>query len=189
MIEYLLTNEERIRKEGWFRLDSLLPDPTLGASDPVHRKARCHEALRNLKPGVHMLVLHPAVLCDGTRAATGTAVQRGLDYRIFPDPETVRLFRALGIELVGWKDVAGTGRQRAGASCRHGRSEVVDRHPQPFVQSHARVPAEHASRFRDIGAPPGITASSRPTVDTKYPRAQECWPTRFRFRSPYTHAT
>jgi hypothetical protein len=97
VIEYLLTNEERIRKEGWFRLDSPLPDPALGASDPVHREARCHDALRNLKPGVHMLILHPAV-------------QRGLDYRIFSDPETVRLFRGLGIELVGWKDVAGTGR-------------------------------------------------------------------------------
>jgi len=29
-----------------------------------------------------------------------------------------------------------------------------------------------------------ITASSQPTVDTKYPRAQKCCPTKFRFRSP-----
>src|SRR5579863_658429 len=27
-----------------------------------------------------------------------------------------------------------------------------------------------------------------PTVDTKYPRAQKCCPTKFRFRSPYTRA-
>jgi len=33
-----------------------------------------------------------------------------------------------------------------------------------------------------------ITASSRPTVDTQNPRAQKCWPTKFRFRSPYTRA-
>ena len=33
-----------------------------------------------------------------------------------------------------------------------------------------------------------ITASSRPTVDTKYPRAQKCCPTKPRFRSPYTRA-
>src|SRR5439155_18633504 len=32
------------------------------------------------------------------------------------------------------------------------------------------------------------TSSSRPTVDTKNPRAQKCWPTKFRFRSPYTRA-
>ena len=29
-----------------------------------------------------------------------------------------------------------------------------------------------------------ITASSRPTVETKYPLAQKCWPVKLRFRSP-----
>ena len=33
-----------------------------------------------------------------------------------------------------------------------------------------------------------ITASSRPTEETKYPRAQKLWPTKFRFLSPYTRA-
>src|SRR5580700_4483876 len=33
-----------------------------------------------------------------------------------------------------------------------------------------------------------ITSVSRPTVDTKYPLAQKCWPTKFRFFSPYTRA-
>src|SRR6266436_1523594 len=33
-----------------------------------------------------------------------------------------------------------------------------------------------------------ITTSSRPTVETKYPRAQKCCPTKFRFFSPYTRA-
>ena len=33
-----------------------------------------------------------------------------------------------------------------------------------------------------------ITASSRPTVETKYPRAQKCCPTKLRLRSPYTRA-
>src|SRR5437868_2598751 len=31
-------------------------------------------------------------------------------------------------------------------------------------------------------------ARLRPTVDTKYPLAQKCWPTKFRFFSPYTRA-
>jgi len=110
VIEYLLKNEERFQKEGWFRLDSLLPDPTAGTADPGLRKARYHDALRNLKPGVHMLILHPAVLGDETRGATGTAVQRDLDYRIFSDPETVKLIKDLGSQLTGWKDVAGAAR-------------------------------------------------------------------------------
>src|SRR5438270_11142571 len=29
-----------------------------------------------------------------------------------------------------------------------------------------------------------IVSSSRPTVDTKYPLAQKCWPVKFLFRSP-----
>src|SRR5438876_3186178 len=33
-----------------------------------------------------------------------------------------------------------------------------------------------------------ITVSSRPTVSTKYPRAQKLCPTKLRFRSPYTRA-
>src|SRR5271156_6500509 len=33
-----------------------------------------------------------------------------------------------------------------------------------------------------------IAFSSRPTVFTKYPRAQKCCPTKFRFRSPYVRA-
>src|SRR6516164_368217 len=33
-----------------------------------------------------------------------------------------------------------------------------------------------------------ITLSSLPTVDTKYPRAQKFWPTKFLFFSPYTRA-
>jgi hypothetical protein len=33
-----------------------------------------------------------------------------------------------------------------------------------------------------------ITFSSRPTVDTQNPRAQQCCPTKLRFRSPYTRA-
>jgi hypothetical protein len=33
-----------------------------------------------------------------------------------------------------------------------------------------------------------MTPSSRPTVQTKYPRAPKCCPTKLRFLSPYTRA-
>jgi hypothetical protein len=105
-IDYILSQEQRYVKEGTFRLDSLLPDPTRGEADPAKRRALYHQALRDLPPGVHMLILHPAVLSDELRASTNTANQRDGDYRIFSDPSTVQLLRELGIELVGWKDVA-----------------------------------------------------------------------------------
>lgn len=105
-VKFLLDNEERLRKEGVFRLDSLLTNPAGGTSDPEKRKAAYHAALRRLKPGVHQIILHPAALDPELRAATASAVQRDLDYRIFSDPSTVQLIRELGIKLVGWKDVA-----------------------------------------------------------------------------------
>ena len=105
-VKYLLENEERFQKEGVFRLDSLLTDAAGGAADPEKRKAAYNAALRGLRPGVHQIILHPAALGPELRAATGTAVQRDLDYRIFSDPSTVQLIRDLGIQLVGWKDVA-----------------------------------------------------------------------------------
>jgi chitin disaccharide deacetylase len=105
-IKYLLDNEARFQKEGVFRLDSLLPSPAGGTSDPEKRRAAYHTALRSLKPGVHQIILHPAVLDPELRAATGSAAQRDLDYRIFSDEATVQLMRGLGIKLVGWQDVA-----------------------------------------------------------------------------------
>ncbi len=108
-VQFLLENEERFVKEGVFRLDRLLTGPAGGAADFESRQAAYHAALRGLGPGVHQIILHPAALGPELRAATGSAVQRDLDYRIFSDPATVKLIADLGIRLVGWRDVAPPG--------------------------------------------------------------------------------
>ncbi len=107
VVQYLLSNEERFQKEGVFRLDSLLTDAARGKAQYEERRAAYHQALRNLKPGVHMMILHPAIIEEELKAATGTAVQRDLDYRIFSEDSTVKLIAQLGIQLTGWKDAAG----------------------------------------------------------------------------------
>jgi hypothetical protein len=61
--------------------------------------------LRELKPGVHKVIIHPAILGAETTATTGTAVERDLDYRVFADESTRRLIKELGIELVGWQNL------------------------------------------------------------------------------------
>jgi len=106
MVEYLLANEERFRREGHFRLDSLLADPTRGAKTQEERREAYHRALRGLKPGVHMLILHPAMLDPEIRRAAGSAPNRFGDYQVFSDDATVKLIRDLGIQLVGWQDLA-----------------------------------------------------------------------------------
>lgn len=108
--QYMLDNEERFRKEGVFRLDGLLTDPARGAATHEERRAAYHAALRSLTPGVHMIIVHPGYLDEELKAAiTGTvttATQRDSDRRVFLEPETRQLIRSLGIQLVGWQDVA-----------------------------------------------------------------------------------
>ncbi len=104
--DYLLANEARYQAEGVFRLDSLLTDPARGTKTYEERRAAYHDALRSLKPGVHMMILHPGYLDEELRGATASAAQRDWDRRIFLEPETRELIRKLGIRLVGWQDVA-----------------------------------------------------------------------------------
>ena len=106
MIDYLLKNEAAAEKAGFFRLDTLLTDAARGTREYGERKAAYHRALRALKPGVTMMILHPAVLDEELKAITNSAVQRDGDYRIFLDPDTRKLIAELGIKLVGWRDVS-----------------------------------------------------------------------------------
>ncbi len=107
MMDWLAANEERFQREGYFRLDMLLTNPSRGVAEQGARRAAYHAALRALQPGVTMMILHPAVLDEELRAVTGSHMQRNGDYRIFLEPETRDLMRSLGIQLVGWRDVVG----------------------------------------------------------------------------------
>ena len=110
VVKYLLDNEARFQAEGVFRLDSLVPDPTRGTKTYEERRAAYHRALKELKPGVHMLIVHPGFNDDELRGATASAPNRESDYRAFMDSATAEVLRSAGIKLVGWQDVAPAGR-------------------------------------------------------------------------------
>jgi len=113
MVEYLLANEARYQGEGVFRLDRLIPDPTRGTRTVEERKAAYHKMLRELRPGVHQLIVHLGVLDPELEGITGSARNRDGDRQVFSDPATVSLLKELGIQLVGWQEVtAGPGRGR-----------------------------------------------------------------------------
>jgi hypothetical protein len=105
-IEYLKAQQQRFQSEGVFQLDYLIPDGAPGERTLDGRRKAYHETLRNLKPGITQLILHPGIFNDELRAATGSARNRDADYRVFLEPETRKLMKELGIELVGWQDVA-----------------------------------------------------------------------------------
>ncbi|MCW5963318.1 MAG: polysaccharide deacetylase family protein [Bryobacterales bacterium] len=105
-INYLNSQQTRFASEGVFLLDALIPDGAPGQRSLDGRRKAYHETLRKLQPGITQMILHPGILNDELRAATGSASNRDADYRIFLEPETKALLKELDIELVGWQDVA-----------------------------------------------------------------------------------
>lgn len=69
------------------------------------RKKSYHELLRNLKPGVTMLIVHLGMDNDELKATTGSWQQRHADFLSFTDPETQALMKELGIKTTTWREL------------------------------------------------------------------------------------
>lgn len=104
-ISYLKEQQERFARDGVFLLDFLITDGAPGQRTLDGRRKAYHETLRKLQPGITQMILHPGILNEELKAATGSAANRDADYRIFMEAETRALMKELGIELVGWQDV------------------------------------------------------------------------------------
>lgn len=93
-----------LEAQGFILLDHLLTGGSEGRT-LEERRAGYEETLRNLKPGVTQLILHPAL--DGPELASiaGSPVERDLDFRIFTDPAMKKFIEGLGIKLIGWRDL------------------------------------------------------------------------------------
>ncbi len=69
------------------------------------RKKAYHELLRNLKPGVTMLIVHLGMDNDELKATTGSWQQRHGDFLSFTDPDTKKLMDELGIKTSTWREM------------------------------------------------------------------------------------
>ena len=105
-LDYLKEQQDRFPREGVFQLDYLITDAAPGQRTLDGRRKAYHETLRTLRPGVTQIILHPGILNDELRSATGSAANRDADYRIFLEAETKALIKELDIEMVGWQDIA-----------------------------------------------------------------------------------
>ncbi|MGE0102931.1 MAG: polysaccharide deacetylase family protein [Blastocatellales bacterium] len=72
----------------------------------AERKKAYHDFLRNLKPGVTMLIVHLGMDDPELRAVTGSWQQRHADFLSFTDPETEALIKQLGIKLTTWREMS-----------------------------------------------------------------------------------
>lgn len=106
VIRHLMDNETRYQTDHVFRLDRLVRDSAGSAKTFEARLAAYHRVIRALPPGVSMMIVHLGRLDPELAAATNSAAQREGDYLVCKDISTVALLKELGIQLVGWKDVA-----------------------------------------------------------------------------------
>lgn len=83
-------------------IDSLpaIDDVPLEKTEDAYR-----ELIANLEPGVHLLIIHPNVLTEESKAITGTHMKRNEEYKIFTNPETKTFIDEHNVKLIGWKDL------------------------------------------------------------------------------------
>jgi len=93
----------RLESEGFVLLDYL--ETGVPGRNFAERKESYRKFLRNLKPGVTMLIVHLGMDDPELKAATAAWEARHADYLSFTDPEIASLIKELGIRLTTWREL------------------------------------------------------------------------------------
>lgn len=94
---------KKIEADGFAMLDYL--NTGVQGKTPAERKEAYKNFLRNLKPGVTMLIVHLGMDDAELKATTGSWQQRYGDFLAFTDPEIEALIKELGIKLTTWREM------------------------------------------------------------------------------------
>lgn len=68
-------------------------------------KRKLTELLKNLKPGITQLTLHPSKITEQLIAITKCYTERELEYLLLNDIEIKQLLKSERIKLISWKDI------------------------------------------------------------------------------------
>ena len=93
----------KVEADGFVLLDYLVTG--VNGKTFAERKQAYHELLRNLKPGVTMLIVHLGLDNDELKGITGSWQQRHADFLSFTDPDTKKLMAELGIKTTTWREL------------------------------------------------------------------------------------
>ncbi len=94
---------KKVEADGFAMLDYLVTG--VPGKTPAERKEAYKTFLRNLKPGVTMLIVHLGMNDPELKATTGSWEQRYGDFLAFTDPEIEALIKELGIKLTTWREM------------------------------------------------------------------------------------
>lgn len=104
--EYVLTEVER---RGIVIVDYIVGLPFFAPEGQADSYSVTKEAamtcIRQLKPGVTELVMHPSIANEELRAITTTYLLRQADYDVWSDPDIQQLLADEQIQLIGWRDL------------------------------------------------------------------------------------
>ena len=101
---------QQVEAEGYAMLDYLSTGVT--GKNFAERKAAYKKFLRELKPGVTMLIVHVGKDDAELKAVTGSWEQRHADLLCFTDPEIEALIKELGVKLTTWREIGKTARKK-----------------------------------------------------------------------------
>lgn len=93
----------QLERDGYVLLDYLVTG--VPGRNFTERKEAYKTFLRNLKPGVTMLIVHLGMDDPELKATTGSWEARHGDFLSFTDPEIAALIRELGIKLTTWREM------------------------------------------------------------------------------------
>jgi chitin disaccharide deacetylase len=92
-----------IEGDGFVLLDYLVTG--VPGKNFAERKPEYIKLLKNLKPGVTMLIIHLGLDDSELKAITGAWEYRWADFQTFKDPEIAALLKEQGIKLTTWREM------------------------------------------------------------------------------------
>jgi len=105
LVERIKPYVEMAQSRGIALIDHLIGFSTGDKRDYESCRNEMIRTLRNLKPGITELYIHPAKDSEELRAITNNWLRRVNEYKVFKDSEVRNVIEEEGIKIISWKEL------------------------------------------------------------------------------------
>lgn len=93
-------------RRGIILIDDMISLPyCLGKVDYEAVKVQFISMIKNLKPGITQLTVHPSIITDDLKRLTNCYMEREMEFRLLCDHDIILLFKQENLKLISWKDI------------------------------------------------------------------------------------